>query len=177
MSMRALRRWVRVVAVAVLSTPTAAGDPDSVWSDAFGLGELDSGVSALLVFDDGGGVDARHGVGHGEHGGEATEHGSLAGADYGLGGFVAGPAEVIEFIKCTSRSMIFSAACPPSNTAAALKALEILESEPEHVDRVRQNTDYMRVGFRELEQRRASVLDEIRDIVDARRRAQVQAAA
>lgn len=35
----------------------------------------------------------------------------------------------------------------------------------------------LRVGFRELEQRRASVLDEIRDIVDARRRAQVQAAA
>ncbi len=105
-------------------------------------------------------VDDAHGIGVLGPGGRGTVahfdqdvdliSGTFSKSLASLGGFVAGPAEVIEYIKCNGRSMIFSAACPPSNTAAALKALEILETEPEHVERVRLNVEYMRRGFREL---------------------------
>ena len=46
-----------------------------------------------------------------------------------LGGFVAGEKKVIEYARHCSRPFIFSASIPPSNAAAVLKALEILESD------------------------------------------------
>lgn len=61
-----------------------------------------------------------------------------------LGGFIAGDSDVIAYIKHTGRSMIFSASIPPSNAAAALAALEIMRDEPERVQRVNDNADYMR---------------------------------
>ncbi|MCK6619454.1 MAG: aminotransferase class I/II-fold pyridoxal phosphate-dependent enzyme [Calditrichaceae bacterium] len=67
-----------------------------------------------------------------------------------LGGFVAGKAEVINYIKHFSRPLIFSAAIPPANTAAVLKALEIIESEPEIVHRLQQTGERMRREFTAL---------------------------
>ncbi|HYC78305.1 MAG TPA: pyridoxal phosphate-dependent aminotransferase family protein [Planctomycetota bacterium] len=61
-----------------------------------------------------------------------------------LGGFVAGRADVIHFIKHQARSLIFSASCTPASTAAALKALEILDAEPQRVDRLRRICDRVR---------------------------------
>jgi 8-amino-7-oxononanoate synthase len=61
-----------------------------------------------------------------------------------LGGFIAGDPDVISFIKHTGRSMIFSASIPPSNAAAALAALEVMRTEPERVQQVNANADYMR---------------------------------
>jgi 7-keto-8-aminopelargonate synthetase-like enzyme len=46
--------------------------------------------------------------------------------------------------------MIFSAAMTPSNAAAALAALEVMRTEPEHIARLRENVDYMRQGLRRL---------------------------
>ncbi len=67
-----------------------------------------------------------------------------------LGGFVAGRAEVINYIKHFSRPLIFSAAIPPANTAAVLKALEIIENEPEIVHRLQQTGERMRREFTSL---------------------------
>jgi 8-amino-7-oxononanoate synthase len=67
-----------------------------------------------------------------------------------LGGFVAGDEPVIHYIKHHARSLIFSASIPPSNAAAALAALHIMRDEPERVDRLRENADHMRQGFRRL---------------------------
>lgn len=53
-----------------------------------------------------------------------------------LGGFVAADAKVIDFIKHLGRSLIFSASIPPANAAAALKALDIMETEPERQARL-----------------------------------------
>jgi 8-amino-7-oxononanoate synthase len=53
-----------------------------------------------------------------------------------LGGFIAGDEDVIHYIQHHARSLIFSAAIPPSNTAAALAALEVMRQEPERVERV-----------------------------------------
>ncbi len=65
-----------------------------------------------------------------------------------LGGYIAASEDVIHYIKHYSRPFIFSASIPPSNAAAALKALEILEAEPERVKALKDITDYMRNGFK-----------------------------
>ena len=67
-----------------------------------------------------------------------------------LGGFVAGDEDVISYIKHHARALIFSASPTPASTASALAALQIMEDEPERVDRVIANGDYMRAGLREL---------------------------
>jgi 8-amino-7-oxononanoate synthase len=67
-----------------------------------------------------------------------------------IGGFIAGSADVIHYIQHHARSLIFSAALPASNAAAVLAALDIIETEPQHVQRVWENADYMRAGLREL---------------------------
>ncbi|WP_316804226.1 serine palmitoyltransferase [Pedobacter nototheniae] len=59
-----------------------------------------------------------------------------------LGGFIAGDAETIEFIKHRARSLMFSASMPPSAVASVIAALDIIESEPERIDKLWQNTEY-----------------------------------
>lgn len=67
-----------------------------------------------------------------------------------LGGFIAGDADVVDFIKHKARSLIFSASIPPSNAAAALAALEVMRDEPERVERVNQIADKMRREYQRL---------------------------
>ncbi len=67
-----------------------------------------------------------------------------------IGGFIAGSAEVVHYIQHHARSLIFSAALPAPQAAAALKALDIMETEPQHVETMWANAEYMRKGLREL---------------------------
>ncbi len=67
-----------------------------------------------------------------------------------LGGFVAGPERVINYVKHHSPALIFSASPTPASVAAAIAALDILEAHPELVDQLISNADYMRRGFKEL---------------------------
>ncbi len=67
-----------------------------------------------------------------------------------LGGFVGGNARVIDFLKHQSPALIFSASPTPASCAAAIAALTILEEQPELVEVLRKNTDFMRNGFKEL---------------------------
>ncbi len=67
-----------------------------------------------------------------------------------IGGFIAGTADVVHYIQHHARSLIFSAALPAPNAAAVLKALDIIESEPQHVERLWENANYMRAGFAKL---------------------------
>lgn len=66
-----------------------------------------------------------------------------------LGGFVAGPERVINFIKHYSLALIFSASPTPAAVAAALAALDILEQEPERVQKLISNANYMRKNLKE----------------------------
>ncbi|QNN40157.1 serine palmitoyltransferase [Pedobacter roseus] len=59
-----------------------------------------------------------------------------------LGGFIAGSTETIEFIKHRARSLMFSASMPPSAVASVIAALDIIESEPERIDKLWDNTTY-----------------------------------
>jgi 8-amino-7-oxononanoate synthase len=67
-----------------------------------------------------------------------------------LGGFVAGDEAVIHYIKHHARSLIFSASLPPANAAAALAALNVMRDEPDLVEKLNRNADFMRAGFHEL---------------------------
>lgn len=67
-----------------------------------------------------------------------------------LGGFIAGAEDVIHYIQHHARSLIFSASMPASNVAAVLAALDIMETEPERVQRLWQVTERMRAGLKAL---------------------------
>jgi 8-amino-7-oxononanoate synthase len=73
-----------------------------------------------------------------------------------IGGFVAARREIIEFIKHHSRAFVYSASLAPANAAAVLKAIEIIEREPERRERLGHISALIRreltgMGFRLLE--------------------------
>jgi 8-amino-7-oxononanoate synthase len=100
-------------------------------------------------------VDDAHGIGVlGKTGRGALEHfgvaddvdlvmGTFSKSFASLGGFVAGDARVISYIKHHSRALIFSAAMPPSALAAVLAALEVIQTEPEIRQRLWENTEFL----------------------------------
>ena len=61
-----------------------------------------------------------------------------------LGGFVAGDAKVVDYIKHHASALIFSASPTPASVAAAMAALDILEKEPERVDKLISNANKVR---------------------------------
>lgn len=67
-----------------------------------------------------------------------------------LGGFVAGAERVINYLKHHSPALIFSASPTPASVASALAALDILEQEPERVDKLINNAKKVREGFASL---------------------------
>ena len=67
-----------------------------------------------------------------------------------LGGFIAGDNEIVQYIKHHARSMIFSASIPPSNAAAALAALHVMQAEPERIQRLDEIATFMRKEYRSL---------------------------
>jgi len=67
-----------------------------------------------------------------------------------LGGFVVGEERVINYLKHFSPALIFSASPTPASVAAALAALDILEQEPERIDKLIRNAQKMRDGFKQL---------------------------
>jgi 8-amino-7-oxononanoate synthase len=105
-------------------------------------------------------VDDAHGLGvFGEDGRGTPEHfgvedgvdllmGTFSKSLATVGGFVAGNAHVINHIRHVARSAIFSAALPPASVAAASKALDIVEREPERRKQLWENSRYLK---RELE--------------------------
>jgi len=66
-----------------------------------------------------------------------------------LGGFVAGDAKVVDYIKHHSAALIFSASPTPSSVAAALAALDLLEAEPWRVQKLIDNANKIRKGLTE----------------------------
>jgi 8-amino-7-oxononanoate synthase len=63
------------------------------------------------------------------------------------GGYIVGSFEMIDWLRHKARTFMFSAALAPASTAAALKALEILATEPQRVDKAMGNAAYLKRGF------------------------------
>ncbi|UCD65214.1 MAG: aminotransferase class I/II-fold pyridoxal phosphate-dependent enzyme [Candidatus Zixiibacteriota bacterium] len=107
-------------------------------------------------------VDDAHSIGVlGETGAGTAEHfgltdqvdmtmGTFSKSFASLGGFIAADAKVIDYVKHRARALIFSASIPPSNAAAVLAALNIIESEPERRKKLWKNADRMRQEFKNL---------------------------
>jgi 8-amino-7-oxononanoate synthase len=106
--------------------------------EAHGVGVLGArGAGACEAFDVEDEVDLRMG----------TFSKSLA----SCGGFIAGPADVIDFLRVQSRSFMFTAAAVPAAIGAALGALEIIRSDegPQLMAKVLDNARYLHDGLAE----------------------------
>ena len=66
-----------------------------------------------------------------------------------IGGFCVSSEDVVEYIRHEASTHVFSASMPPASVATVLKCLDILETEPERLDRLWEISDYMREGFRD----------------------------
>ncbi len=107
-------------------------------------------------------VDDAHGVGAmGAHGRGTAEHlgcedsvdilvGTFSKSFACIGGFGAGPAVVIDYIRHVARTNIFSASLPPPAVATVLAVLQILQEEPNLVQKSHEAAERSRVGLREM---------------------------
>jgi 8-amino-7-oxononanoate synthase len=76
--------------------------------------------------------------------------GTLSKALGSFGAFVAGPALLTTFLVNVARPFIFTTALPPPVIAASLAALDVLEAQPELVERLQENAAYFRRGLQAL---------------------------
>ncbi len=107
-------------------------------------------------------IDEAHGIGVFGPGGRGVCHaqgvaddvdlimGTFSKSFASLGGFIATDKEITNFLRHHSRSYIFTASITPASTAAALKALEIMQSEPERQEQLWELTNYALEGFRNM---------------------------
>jgi 8-amino-7-oxononanoate synthase len=107
-------------------------------------------------------VDDAHAIGVLGNGGRGTaEHfglenevdlimGTYSKSLAAIGGFIAGPSDVVNWIKHLGRSMIFSASLPPPLVAAVSTALDIIEEQPELRARLWRNAHKMLKGYKTL---------------------------
>jgi glycine C-acetyltransferase len=111
---------------------------------------------AIMMVDDAhaSGVFGRNGRGtidhFGLHGRVDVQVGTLSKAIGALGGYVAGSKALIEFLYHRARPFLFSTSHPPAVAAACLAAIEVLETEPELIDRLWDNTRFFKSGLQAL---------------------------
>ena len=107
-------------------------------------------------------VDDAHSLGVlGDHGSGTANHfgltdqvdlimGTFSKSFASLGGFIAGDDVVMHYVQHHARSFLFSASMPAGNVAAVLAALDIMQNEPERIQKLWHNTEKMRNGFKAL---------------------------
>src|SRR5688500_9048832 len=81
------------------------------------------------------------------HGRVDIQVGTLSKAVGVLGGYVAGSRTLIEFLYHRARPFLFSTSHPPAVTAACLAALDILETEPQWIEKLWDNTRFFKAGL------------------------------
>jgi len=125
-------------------------------ADLPGIVELARKYGARVAVDDAHatGVLGKNGRGSPEHfdleGEVDLIIGTFSKSFASVGGFVAGSRVVVNYIKHTARPFIFTAALPAMQVAATLKALEIMETEPEHREKLWENVARLRNGMNSL---------------------------
>jgi len=76
--------------------------------------------------------------------------GTLSKAIPSVGGYIAGNKDMIDYLKHNSRPFIFSAPLPPVTAAVAKAALEVIEDEPERIEKLRKNIVKFKEGIRSM---------------------------
>jgi glycine C-acetyltransferase len=86
----------------------------------------------------------------GMHGRVDIQVGTLSKAVGALGGYVAGSKDLIEFLYHRARPFLFSTSHPPAVAAACIAAVDVLEQEPQIIDRLWANTKFFKNGLQKL---------------------------
>src|SRR5262245_3810415 len=84
------------------------------------------------------------------HGRVDIQVGTLSKAFGALGGYVAGSLALIEFLYHRARPFLFSTSHPPAVAAACIAAIDVLEQEPQLIDRLWENTRFFKAGLQKL---------------------------
>jgi glycine C-acetyltransferase len=118
--------------------------------------EAAEGAAAIVLVDDAhaSGVLGRNGRGSVDHfdlhGRVHVQVGTLSKAIGVLGGYVAGPLALRQMLEHRARPFLFSTSHPPAVVAACLAAIDVLETEPELIERLWQNTRFFKAGLAAL---------------------------
>lgn len=100
------------------------------------------------------GVLGRQGRGTAEHYGMEglvnVVAGTLSKALGAVGGFIAGPKDLVDYLKHASRAFVFGSALPPCVAATVLASLDVIRDEPEHLEKLRANTKKILDGLRNI---------------------------
>jgi glycine C-acetyltransferase len=121
-----------------------------------GICEVSERHGAAVMVDDAhaSGVLGRNGRGTVDHfdlhGRVDIQVGTLSKAVGVLGGYVAGRQHLRDYLVQRSRPFLFSTSQPPAVAAACLAAIDILEQEPERIDRLWENTRFFKAGLARL---------------------------
>jgi glycine C-acetyltransferase len=108
---------------------------------------------AIMMVDDAhaSGVLGRNGRGTVDHfnlhGRVHIQVGTLSKAVGVLGGYVCGSRDLIEFLYHRARPFLFSTSHPPAVAAACMAAFDVLEQEPERIERLWDNARYLKAGL------------------------------
>jgi glycine C-acetyltransferase len=114
------------------------------------LAALAERYGAIMMVDDAhaSGVLGRNGRGSvdhfGCHGRVDVQVGTLSKAIGSLGGYVCGSRDLIDYLYHRARPFLFSTSHPPSVAATCIAAFDLLEAEPERIDRLWENTRYFK---------------------------------
>ncbi len=114
------------------------------------LATLAEKYGAIMMVDDAhaSGVLGRNGRGSvdhfGAHGKVDIQVGTLSKAIASLGGYVCGSRDLIDYLYHRARPFLFSTSHPPSVAATCIAAFDLLESEPERIERLWSNTWYFK---------------------------------
>jgi glycine C-acetyltransferase len=120
------------------------------------LVELAEKYGCIMMIDDAhaSGVLGRNGRGtvdhYDLHGRVDIQVGTLSKAIGALGGYVCSTRDAIEFLYHRARPFLFSTSHPPSVAATCLAAFEVLEEEPQLIDRLWANTKFFKEGLKKL---------------------------
>ena len=135
---------------------------DGVFSMEGDIAPLPQILEAARPYDAAVMVDDAHGIGVlGPTGRGTAEHfgledevdlvmGTFSKSMASVGGFIAGDATVVDYIKHCARTLIFSAAPPPASVAAALATVEIMDREPERRAMLWENTRFFSDGLKSM---------------------------
>jgi glycine C-acetyltransferase len=120
------------------------------------LVELAEKYGCIMMIDDAhsSGVLGRNGRGtvdhFGLHGRVDIQVGTLSKAIGALGGYVCATRDTIDYLYHRARPFLFSTSHPPSVAASCIAAFEVLEQEPELIDRLWSNTRFFKSGLQKL---------------------------
>jgi glycine C-acetyltransferase len=119
-----------------------------------GLVEVAERHGAIMMVDDAhaSGVLGRGGAGTVDHfdlhGRVDIQVGTLSKAIGVMGGFIAGPSHLIEWLQNRGRPYLFSTSAPPAVVAACLEALAVIQDEPDRLERLWRNASMFKEGLR-----------------------------